>query len=140
MWKQYYHDFYKIYSVLCLPQPNYPRLKWYQNLLTESEKVRSGAQKFTRVRQSYSSLSYKSCFIAFWQGKDYSNKVFLRYAEWIRAFWWKYLIKYHLLMIWSAMYANWRYKGNIQETYTTKNHEIDSCKKDLPNTLRRKGE
>ena len=38
--------------------PNYPRLKWYRNLLTENEKVRGGAKKFTRVRQSYSCLSY----------------------------------------------------------------------------------
>ena len=76
-------------------------------------------RRYSQGLDSYSSLSYKSCFIAFWQGKDYSNKVFLRYAERIRAFWRKYLIKYHLLMIWSAIYANWRYKGNIQETYTT---------------------
>ena len=38
----------------------------------------------------------------------------------------------HLLMVWSArvMEANWRYKGNIQETYITQlTHEIDFCKK-----------
>ena len=57
--------------------------------------------------------------LAFWQGKDYWNKVFSRYAGWIRSFWRKYLRKYDLLMVWSAMYANWRYKGNIQEIYTT---------------------
>ena len=97
--KQHYRDFYKIYLVLCLPQPNYPRWKWYQHLLTESQKVRGRAKKFTRVRQRYSCLPYKSCFTAFWQGKDYSSKVFSRYARWIRAFWRKYLTKYHLLMI-----------------------------------------
>ena len=35
-------------------------------------------------------------------------------------------------MVWSArvMEANWRYKGNIQETYITQlTHEIDLCKK-----------
>ena len=55
---KHYRDFYEIYSVVLLPQPNYPRLKWYRNLLTESQKVRGGAKKFARVRQSYSCLSY----------------------------------------------------------------------------------
>ena len=49
----------------------------------------------------------------------FSNNVFPRYAGWIRAFWRRYLTKFE--MVWSArvMDANWRYKGNIQETYTT---------------------
>ena len=33
-----------------------------------------------------------------------------------------------------------KYKGNFKKLIQQKNHETDSCKKDLPNTLRRKGE
>ena len=57
-WKQHYRNFYQIYSVLRLPQPNYFQLKSYRNLPTESQKVRGRAKKFTRIRQSYSCLSY----------------------------------------------------------------------------------
>ena len=39
------------------------------------------------------SIFILSCFIAFWKGKDCSNKVFSRYTGWIRTFWRKYLTK-----------------------------------------------
>ena len=101
---------YLIGTVLGLPQPIIPdwsgiEICWQRAKKWEVE--RRNSQGLDKVIHVYPT------------NLAFSNNVFPRYAGWIRAFWRKYLTKFE--MVWSArvMDANWRYKGNIQETYTT---------------------
>ena len=74
--------------------------------------------------------------------KIIQTKFFSRYAGWIRAFWRKYLIK-NTTYWWYEALESWMPTESIKETFKKltqqQNHEIDFCKKDLQNTLRRKG-